>query len=85
MLQHHFGFKNSTAYIRILLLTLEKSFNKEIMNLLHKVVMHIIFYINMFVKYGYFVYFLPFIIWIIAINNETYTIDKIIDKALNYN
>lgn len=62
MLQHYFSFKKAIAYtyIRILFLTLDKSFNKEIMNLLHKVVMHIIFYVNMFGKYGYFVYLLPF-------------------------
>ncbi len=52
MLQHYFSFKKAIAYIRILFLTLDKSFNKEIMNLLHKVVMHIIFYVNMFGKYG---------------------------------
>ena len=60
MLQHYFSFKKAIAYIRILFLTLDKSFNKEIMNLLHKVVMHIIFYVNMFGMYGYFVYLLPF-------------------------
>ena len=51
MLQHYFSFKKAIAYIRILFLTLDKSFNKEIMNLLHKVVMHIIFYVSMFGKY----------------------------------